>query len=255
LWSLIARLEYTLYHVISTAGFRGPVACLTCNNHAVMMSRKRLGAGQLRHYFCPDLLSHASERLLYTVSATRRPLCPSFLQRDTLRRSLQKCNSTIPAEQLQNRTQHNGNFSGRLNDELINASGEKSEKNHERRHEKKSGSYRGHRPGKELPPPPEAPNSMKVLPTNELEDLLTRLSNTRVRLANAMQPLYVLLRDRRIRPDTRHYKAIIQSNSDPEHGLSKTVRKLLVEMEKYNIPVDAGPLRAALLVRQFLDSI
>ncbi|KAL6232259.1 hypothetical protein BDW75DRAFT_232921 [Aspergillus navahoensis] len=88
---------------------------------------------------------------------------------------------------------------------------------------------------------------MKALPTSELEDLLTRLSNTRVRLANAMQPLYVLLRDRRIRPDTRHYKAIIQSNSDPEHGTSKTVRKLLVEMEKYNIPVDAGPLRAALL--------
>jgi pentatricopeptide repeat protein len=57
-----------------------------------------------------------------------------------------------------------------------------------------------------------------------------------------------LIRDRHVRPEVRHYRALILANSDAERGSPEVVRQLLSEMEKNGIPADSGTLHAALQV-------
>ncbi|RDW90434.1 pentatricopeptide repeat protein [Aspergillus mulundensis] len=202
------------------------------------MSRKRLSTAQLQHYLCPILRTNTSKRLFNTLPS-RRPRCPSLVPLHTIARCLQERNSTTSARHSDERIDQDKDASGGLVNEPAKYHGENKTKNGGKH------AYRGVRVGRR--PPPNAPDSMKVLPTNEVEDKLTKIAEVTAKLQNAMQPLYVLLRDRGIKPDVRHYKAIIHSNSDPEHGSSITVRSLLAEMEEHNVPLDASPLRAALL--------
>ncbi|KAL4910141.1 hypothetical protein BDW74DRAFT_144508, partial [Aspergillus multicolor] len=203
------------------------------------MSRKRLNTVQLQHYLCPALRTNTSKRLISTLPSARRPQCPSRVPLHTIPRCLQERNSTTSAIHPEKRTEGDGVAHG--------APKRESAKVRRQKRKERGGKvvYKGTRA--EFRPTPEAPDSMKVLPLNEVEDKLTRLVEDGARLQNVMQPLYVLVRDREIKPDVRHYRAIIQSNTDPEHGSSETVRALLAEMEEHNVPLDASPLRAALL--------
>lgn len=95
--------------------------------------------------------------------------------------------------------------------------------------------------------PPRVP-SYSAKPTAFLEWKLQRLAAKMPSVVRAMNILRVLVGERHIRPDVRHYRALILANSDPEHGSADQVRTLLAEMEPNGIPVDSGTLHAALQV-------
>ncbi|KAL2872706.1 pentatricopeptide repeat protein [Aspergillus lucknowensis] len=80
----------------------------------------------------------------------------------------------------------------------------------------------------------------------KLEATLHRIAEYSARMHAALQILRLLIRDRKARPKTRHYKWLIQCNSDPERGSPILVRQLLSEMQEYNIPIDSGTFHAAL---------
>ncbi|KAL4943497.1 hypothetical protein BDV06DRAFT_189726 [Aspergillus oleicola] len=65
-------------------------------------------------------------------------------------------------------------------------------------------------------------------------------------MTTAKHVLEILLRHRKIKPETRHYKALIQCNCDAMHGSAANVQRLLVEMEDNEIPIDSEILHAAL---------
>lgn len=63
-----------------------------------------------------------------------------------------------------------------------------------------------------------------------------------------MTILHVLIGQRHIRPEVRHYRALILANCDPKFGSADQVRALLAEMEPNGIPLDSATLHAALQV-------
>lgn len=85
--------------------------------------------------------------------------------------------------------------------------------------------------------------------TDFLEGKLERIAGKTHDLKNTMYILHVLVRYRHIRPDVRHYRALILANCDPIHGSADQVRALLGEMEPNGIPLDSATLHAALQVR------
>ncbi|GES57050.1 pentatricopeptide repeat protein [Aspergillus terreus] len=95
-------------------------------------------------------------------------------------------------------------------------------------------------------PPPGVPKSLEGKPTSVLEMKLQELSANEPRILSATQILRILIRDRHVRPEVRHYRALILANSDPERGSPDAVRHLLAEMEENGIPADSGTLHAAL---------
>ncbi|KAL5363499.1 hypothetical protein BJX96DRAFT_119446 [Aspergillus floccosus] len=95
-------------------------------------------------------------------------------------------------------------------------------------------------------PPPGVPKSLERKPTSVLETKLQELSTNEPRVVSATQILRILIRDRHMRPEVRHYRALILANSDPERGSPDAVRRLLAEMEENGIPADSGTLHAAL---------
>jgi hypothetical protein len=83
---------------------------------------------------------------------------------------------------------------------------------------------------------------------SELEALLQR-SNKPLNFLATTQVLQALIHDRHVEPRARHYKAMIQANTDITAGRPHAVRQLLEEMEDNNIAADSGTLHAALQVR------
>lgn len=98
---------------------------------------------------------------------------------------------------------------------------------------------------------PGVPENLAGLPTAKLERKLEELSIESPNVNSASQILRILVRDRRIRPGVRHYRALILANSDARHGSPGVLRALLEEMEKHGIPADSGTLHAALQVCGF----
>lgn len=85
--------------------------------------------------------------------------------------------------------------------------------------------------------------------TEELETTLQRLSSkAKPNMQYTMQILRTLIAERNVQPRTRHYRALIQANADPELGSADNVRRLLREMEENAIAADSATLHAALQV-------
>ncbi|KAL1992747.1 hypothetical protein VTN49DRAFT_3503 [Thermomyces lanuginosus] len=83
--------------------------------------------------------------------------------------------------------------------------------------------------------------------TEELETTLQRLSSkAKPNMQYTMQILRTLIAERNVQPRTRHYRALIQANADPELGSADNVRRLLREMEENAIAADSATLHAAL---------
>ncbi|KAL4893051.1 hypothetical protein BDV59DRAFT_207897 [Aspergillus ambiguus] len=95
-------------------------------------------------------------------------------------------------------------------------------------------------------PPPGVPKSLERKLSSVLETKLQELGAHEPRILSATQILRILIRDRHVRPEVRHYRALILANSDPERGSPDAVRHLLAEMEENGIPADSGTLHAAL---------
>ncbi|KAH1369246.1 hypothetical protein KXV29_009067 [Aspergillus fumigatus] len=99
-----------------------------------------------------------------------------------------------------------------------------------------------------LPPSPGVPKNLEERSTSDLENRLQELATGNPKILSASQILRILIRDRHVRPEVRHYRALILANSDAERGSPEVVRQLLSEMEKNGIPADSGTLHAALQV-------
>lgn len=85
--------------------------------------------------------------------------------------------------------------------------------------------------------------------TNEgLETRLQYVMYKKPNIRHITQILRLLIRDRHIQPNARHYKALILANTDSERGSPEIVRRLLDEMENNGITADSGTLHAALQV-------
>ncbi|PYH44252.1 pentatricopeptide repeat protein [Aspergillus saccharolyticus JOP 1030-1] len=94
----------------------------------------------------------------------------------------------------------------------------------------------------------DAPESLTGQKTQTLESRLQEITVNNPRIQSATQILRILIRDRKIPPETRHYRALVLANSDAMRGSTETVRNLLEEMELNAIPADSGTLHAALQV-------
>jgi hypothetical protein len=101
-----------------------------------------------------------------------------------------------------------------------------------------------------LPPSAGVPKNLEERSTSDLENRLQDLATGSPKILSASQILRILIRDRHVRPEVRHYRVLILANSDAERGSPEVVRQLLSEMEKNGIPADSGTLHAALQVWQ-----
>lgn len=110
-----------------------------------------------------------------------------------------------------------------------------------------------HRHKNRSPRPSRVPDTLKRNSTARLENRLQEITVKRPNVVSAVQILRTLIRDRHVRPDTRHYKALILANTDSERGSPENVRELLSEMEANGITADSGTLHAALQVRVTLQ--
>ncbi|KAE8148440.1 hypothetical protein BDV25DRAFT_168409 [Aspergillus avenaceus] len=97
--------------------------------------------------------------------------------------------------------------------------------------------------------PPGAPKSLEDRSTSELEHKLGQVTLTDApRIRSASQILRILIQDRHVRPEVRHYRALILANSDAERGSPEVVKELLAEMEANGLTLDSGTLHTALQV-------
>lgn len=92
------------------------------------------------------------------------------------------------------------------------------------------------------------PSSLEKKDNSTLESLLLTVSLRPHSLQYTAAILRILIRDRHVNPNVRHYRALIIANADPEYGSSEHVRSLLDEMEENGIAVDSGTLHGALQV-------
>ncbi|OQE31407.1 hypothetical protein PENSTE_c001G08470 [Penicillium steckii] len=84
------------------------------------------------------------------------------------------------------------------------------------------------------------------LPTSFLERKLQEDMARNPKISDAERFFQVLIRDRKVQPTARHYKALILANCDYKFGSSLAVQRLLDEMDLNNIAMDSGTLHAAL---------
>ncbi|KAE8350099.1 hypothetical protein BDV28DRAFT_47363 [Aspergillus coremiiformis] len=94
--------------------------------------------------------------------------------------------------------------------------------------------------------PPGVPKSLEQKSTSYLEQKLQDLTTTAPRILSTSQILRILIRDRHVRPEMRHYRALIRANSDAGRGSPEVVRQLLAEMEANGTALDSGTLHTAL---------
>lgn len=97
------------------------------------------------------------------------------------------------------------------------------------------------------------PKDLERRTTENLETMLQDLMAKSPSILSATQILRTLIRDRHVRPDLRHYRALILANTDADRGSPEIVRRLLSEMEENRIPTDSGTLHAALQVWEDSD--
>lgn len=83
-------------------------------------------------------------------------------------------------------------------------------------------------------------------PISYLEGLLQRENITNMYATT--QVLRALIRDHHVKPNARHYRALILAHRDSQRGSSEAVRGLLDEMEEDGITADSGTLHAILEV-------
>lgn len=93
------------------------------------------------------------------------------------------------------------------------------------------------------------PKDIERRTTENLENTLQNVVHEKPSVESATQILRALIRDRHVRPEVRHYRALMLANIDAERGRPETIRNLLKEMERNGIPADSGTLHAALKVR------
>jgi uncharacterized protein (UPF0147 family) len=92
--------------------------------------------------------------------------------------------------------------------------------------------------------------------TNEwLESRLQYVMDNKPNIRHITQILRLLIRDRHVQPNARHYKALIIANTDNERGSPELVRGLLEEMENNGITADSGTLHGALQVGYAVEPI
>lgn len=96
--------------------------------------------------------------------------------------------------------------------------------------------------------PPGVPKTLADRPTSYLENRLQDITATNPNIVSTTQILRILIRDRHVRPDARHYRALILANSDAERGSPEVVRQLLADMEENGVPADSATLHAAVQV-------
>jgi pentatricopeptide repeat protein len=90
--------------------------------------------------------------------------------------------------------------------------------------------------------------------TNEgLESRLQYAMDNKPNIRHITQILRLLIRDRHVQPNARHYKALILANTDNERGSPQLVRGLLEEMENNGITADSGTLHGALQVGYLVE--
>lgn len=95
---------------------------------------------------------------------------------------------------------------------------------------------------------PEPLNVLRTKPESYLEAKLQEIATKTPDMTRVMKILRVLIGERHVRPDVRHYRALILANCDSKRGSAAQVRSLLAEMEPNGIPIDSGTLHAALQV-------
>ncbi|KAJ5123911.1 uncharacterized protein N7515_007736 [Penicillium bovifimosum] len=86
------------------------------------------------------------------------------------------------------------------------------------------------------------------MPNDRLEARLQYVMYNKPNIRHITQILRLLIRDRHVQPNARHYKALILANTDNERGSPEIVRGLLEEMENNGITADSGTLHGALQV-------
>ncbi|CAG8011252.1 unnamed protein product [Penicillium olsonii] len=86
------------------------------------------------------------------------------------------------------------------------------------------------------------------LKNDALEARLQYVMDKKPNIRHITQILRLLIRDRHVQPNARHYKALILANTDNERGSPQLVRGLLDEMESSGITADSGTLHGALQV-------
>ncbi|KAL4948922.1 hypothetical protein BDW69DRAFT_203192 [Aspergillus filifer] len=203
------------------------------------MSLKRLKPDQLWHFFCPalNLARPRNSTLSFSTNRTSRSLfsTPRNSTSQCLQRRYNSTNNQKPVPRdPQSDTTHIGVILGDVS---------------------------GHDGSKETWNDPKfARRAVKkrtdilaefmALPTEALEELLVRYAEKSTQMTSRMidvkHILDVLLRHRGVKPETRHYKALILCNCDPGQGSASHVQKLLAEMEENEVPIDSETLHAAL---------
>jgi len=97
--------------------------------------------------------------------------------------------------------------------------------------------------GKSAPTTASAPSNAELEQELEPDSYFFKPNPERIWLV-----LQELLWRRNVRPEARHYKALILANAGAEAGTAINVRSLLEEMEREGVRVDSGVLHAALRV-------
>lgn len=198
-----------------------------------MMSRKRFKPDQLWHYLCPAL--SIPRRHIVTFPATRRRGASST-PLPAISRCLRRPYSSTSAQRSHDQSQQT--------QEQIYSDGEAEELSDNNEYSEAWDEDHLLGPKKRQ----RSPKNIETSSSGRLENLLAKKAEQTPNIINATQILRVLIRDRGIRPETRHYKALIQCHTDPRFGSPFMVQKLLAEMEENDVPIDAGTLHAALQV-------
>lgn len=208
------------------------------------MSRKAIVLDGLWYCLCPSFTSRplicARTPLL---RGKRNNYFPGILA-GTISASPRRCLSSNSARALQsNRSIHEGNIQGNYQ----YASPEENQGSNSSNADETT-EHNGDTTSPQRKRPPGSPKTLADRPTSYLENRLQDITATNPNIVSATQILRILIRDRHVRPDARHYRALILANSDAERGSPEVVRQLLAEMEENGIPADSGTLHAAIQV-------
>ncbi|KAM5432125.1 hypothetical protein McanMca71_007866 [Microsporum canis] len=90
------------------------------------------------------------------------------------------------------------------------------------------------------------PSGLKQRTNGNLENTLQNVVEKCPSHSAALEVVTELVRNRHVRPETRHYRAMILANTQCIKGSAKQVEALLDDMEKNGIVADSGTLHAAL---------
>jgi hypothetical protein len=215
--------------------------------HGLEMRRSTVILDGLWFCLCPSFRISTSYNTRLPFTRGKRPQRhdSSSAALTTPRRCLNTAVSKASEEpKAQKRNRKEGNDSVRSS--IAHQSSQQSQLNSERREHISA----PRSPSIALPPSPGVPKNLEERSTPELENRLQELATGSPKILSASQILRILIRDRHVRPEVRHYRALILANSDAERGSPEVVRQLLSEMEKNGIPADSGTLHAALQVWQ-----